>query len=208
MLTERLHALNPLRQGNARHGLPDEAVQEAIGRLRRAVADWSKGLLGGNAAVTDLLRLGTSVDVTLANERGEARAQGRQLRFVDWDVPEKNVFHMTAEFAVQRECAADTRRPDIVLFVNGVPLVVIEVKASSIAADQGISQQLRNQNVDEIPRLPSSACTSVPCPTGRAHAISAETSHRLRATSRELTCFGTAFTSCLTKHGRAVAQSG
>jgi type I restriction enzyme R subunit len=157
VLAERLRALNPLRQGNARHALSDEAAQEAIRRLRLAIADRGKGLLGGNAAVTDLLRLGTSVDVTLANERGEARAQGRQLRFVDWDTPANNVFHMTAEFPVQREGASDTRRPDIVLFVNGVPMVVIEVKASSVASDQGISQQLRNQNADEIPRLFASA---------------------------------------------------
>ena len=157
VLAERLGALNQLRQGNVRHALPDDATQGAIRRLRLAVADLSKGLLGGNAAVTDLMRLGTSVDVTLANERDEDVTIGRQLRFIDWQTPANNVFHMTAEFPVLREGAATTRRPDIVLFVNGIPLVVIEVKMSTIDAVQGISQQIRNQGPDEVPRLFTSA---------------------------------------------------
>lgn len=152
VLAERLHALNPLRQGNARHPLPDAAAQEAICRLRLAIADQGKGLLGTNAAVTDLMRLGTSVDVTLGGV-----TRGRQLKFVDWATPANNLFHMTAEFAVQREGAEDTRRPDIVLFVNGVPFVVIEVKCSTVATEQGISQQLRNQGPGEIPQLFASA---------------------------------------------------
>ena len=120
VLAERLHALNPLRQGKARHELPDAAAQEAIRRLRLASADSGKGLLGANEAVTDLLRLGTSVDVTLADGRGDRVTLGRQLSFIDWQTPANNVFHMTAEFAVQREGRPDTRRPDIVLFVNGI----------------------------------------------------------------------------------------
>lgn len=157
VLAERLHTLNPLRQGNARHALPDVAAQEAIRRLRLAITDQGKGLLGSNTTVTDLLRLGTSVDVTLPNERGEAGAHGRQLKFIDWENPTANFFHMTAEFPVQREGAADTRRPDVVLFVNGIPLVVIEVKSSVVGTDQGISQQLRNQGQNEVPRLFASA---------------------------------------------------
>jgi hypothetical protein len=42
----------------------------------------------------------------------------------------------------------DTRRPDIVLFVNGIPFIVIDVKCSAIDTEQGISQQIRNQNPD------------------------------------------------------------
>jgi type I restriction enzyme R subunit len=64
---------------------------------------------------------------------------------------------MTAEFAVQREGAVDTRRPDIVLFVNGIPFVIIEVKTSATDTAQGISQSIRNQGPTEIPRLFSTA---------------------------------------------------
>lgn len=61
VLAERIRVLNPLRQGNARHQIPGAAALEAIRRLKLAIADQGKGLLGSNAAVTDLLRLGTSV---------------------------------------------------------------------------------------------------------------------------------------------------
>src|SRR5690606_10528454 len=57
------------------------------------------------------------------------------------------------EFPVERARATDTRRPDIVLFVNGIPLAVIEIKASTIETKQGVSQQIRNQGAEEIPRL-------------------------------------------------------
>ncbi len=157
VLAERLHALNPLKQGKARHPLPDTAAQEAIRRLRVAIGEQGNGLLGASAAVTDLLRLGTSVEVTLTDDRGDGVALGRQLRFIDWGEAGNNVYHMTAEFTVQREGRADTRRPDIVLFVNGVPFVVIEVKAATVETAQGISQHRRNQQPDEIPQLFRSA---------------------------------------------------
>ena len=74
------------------------------------------------------------------------------MRFIDWEHPERNVFHVTEEFAVTRTGMADTYRPDIILFVNGIPLVLIECKRPDIkgALDQAISQHLRNQKDDGI----------------------------------------------------------
>ncbi len=152
VLTERLLALNPLRQGDSPHALPEPAAREAVRRVRLACGDLAKGLLGANAEVTDLLRLGTSVDVTL-----DGVTRGRQLRFIDWETPSNNRFHVSAELSVRREGGDGHRRPDIVLFVNGLPLVVIEVKCSTVETRQGISQQIRNQGPDEIPRLFASA---------------------------------------------------
>ena len=62
---------------------------------------------------------------------------------------------MTEEFAVERSGSHETRRPDIVLFVNGIPLVVIECKRPDMKdpIGQAISQQIRNQQQDQIPRL-------------------------------------------------------
>ena len=66
-----------------------------------------------------------------------------------------NVFHVTEEFAVERTGSHETRRPDIVLFVNGIPLCVIECKRPDLKdpIEQAVSQQIRNQREDEIPRL-------------------------------------------------------
>lgn len=149
VLAERMIALNRVRQRGKTYPVPDAAVRELIDRLKSAAADMSHGLLTANARVTDMLKLGESVDITI-----EGDTRGRQLQFIDWENPANNFFHMTAEFPVRRERRDDTRRPDIVLFVNGIPLVVIEVKCSAVETNQGISQHVRNQNPDgEIPRL-------------------------------------------------------
>ncbi|WBY17385.1 HsdR family type I site-specific deoxyribonuclease [Erythrobacteraceae bacterium WH01K] len=149
VLAERMMAMNSVRQRGRTYPVTESAVREGIERFKGLAADLSQGLLTANSTATDMLRLGTSVDMTVDGE-----TKGRQLKFIDWDDLSANRFHMTAEFPVRRERRDDTRRPDIVLFVNGIPLVVIEVKRSSIGVAEGISQTIRNQNPDgEIPRL-------------------------------------------------------
>lgn len=78
-----------------------------------------------------------------------------QLDYIDWRHPENNVYHVTEEFVVERTGSHETRRPDVVLFVNGIPLVVIECKRPDLKdpIDQAVSQQIRNQQRDQIPRL-------------------------------------------------------
>ena len=152
VLAERLHALNRIEQRGKTWPVTDAAVQEAIGKLQAALSDTSKGAQAANEAATNLLHLGTGIPITL-----EGETKSRQLSFIDWRNPQNNLFHMTAEFPVERSRSADTRRPDIVLFINGVPVAVIELKKSAESADQGISQSIRNQGADEIPRLFASA---------------------------------------------------
>lgn len=60
---------------------------------------------------------------------------------------------MTVEFSVERARSTETARPDIVLFVNGIPFCVIECKAPQIEVEQAVSQSIRNQNDDYIPKL-------------------------------------------------------
>jgi type I restriction enzyme R subunit len=70
--------------------------------------------------------------------------------------PSNNVFHFTEEFAVSRQNKNEkqkTRRPDIVLFINGIPFAVIELKKSNVETEQAISQMIRNQLKGEIPQL-------------------------------------------------------
>jgi type I restriction enzyme, R subunit len=149
VLAERILALNSVRQRGRIYTVTESAAREAVDRLKGLAANLSEGLLTANSRASDMLRLGTSVDMTI-----EGETKGRQLRFIDWDTPSNNRFHMTCEFAVRRERRDDTRRPDVVLFVNGVPLVVIEVKKSAVGTAEGVSQMIRNQNPDgEIPRL-------------------------------------------------------
>lgn len=152
VLAERLQAINRIEQRGKTWPVAHAAVQEAIGKLQAALSDTSKGAQATNEAVTNLLQLGTGIPITI-----EGETKSRQLAYIDWRKPQNNVFHMTAEFSVERSRSSDTRRPDIVLFINGIPVAVIELKKSAEGTDQGISQSIRNQGAEEIPRLFASA---------------------------------------------------
>lgn len=130
----------------------DANITEALRRLTNEPFD---GLVRTNEKIYHLLTLGTSLDQTIDNDR-----KGRSLHYVNWDHPEKNVYHITTEFAVERTRSHETARPDIVLFVNGIPFVVIECKrrdkdhqAGEKQIDVAISQQIRNQKDEWIPHL-------------------------------------------------------
>ncbi|MHB1317674.1 MAG: type I restriction endonuclease subunit R [Anaerolineae bacterium] len=127
-------------------------IQAAIRRLRDE--PMANGLIAANERVYELLTLGTSLAQTLGDD-----TRSYTLHYIDWQHPERNVYHVSDEFPVQRAGRHDTRRPDIVLFVNGIPLAVVECKRPDLtvgdkkAVQQGISQMLRNQGRDEIPGL-------------------------------------------------------
>ena len=108
------------------------------------------GLVRTNEKVYDLLCLGRSMQQSI-----EGDTKSFPLHYIDWTNWQNNVFHVTEEFSVERTGSHETRRPDIVLFVNGIPLAVIECKRPDLkdAIEEAISQHLRNQREDEIPRL-------------------------------------------------------
>lgn len=74
-------------------------------------------------------------------------------RFIDFDNPDNNLWHMVPEFTIERTRSTKTRRPDIVLFINGIPIVVIENKKSAVNVMEGVTQTIRNQKPDNIPKL-------------------------------------------------------
>ena len=139
VLAETLSRLNAIRRGGRAHAFSDANIGEAIARLKEVRFD---GLLRTNEKVTDLLQLGTALP-----QRVEGEMREWQLRYIDWDDWRANSFHMTAEFPVDWPDGGSIR-PDIVLFVNGIPFAVVEVKRSQENAAQGISQHLRNQKAD------------------------------------------------------------
>ena len=75
-----------------------------------------------------LLNLGESFKESI-----DGNITSPQLHYIDWKNPENNVFHVVDEFSVSRAATGahegyKNRRPDIVLFINGIPTVVIECK--------------------------------------------------------------------------------
>lgn len=146
VLEERLKAINSFEYKGKDYPFSQSNLQAAINALKN-VPD--EGLVQTNKKIYDLLTLGKSFTETI---QGDQKAF--TLKYIDWNNPANNVYHVTDEFEVdgsKKQC-----RPDVVLFVNGVPFVVIENKRrdKNLPIDEGISQQLRNQKKDlGIPKL-------------------------------------------------------
>lgn len=118
--------------------------------LRELESPSSEGLLKSNENMTAKLLYGVEVPQSLQ----DGSSKNYTLPLIDFSNPDANDFSFTEEFEVLRVQEGEKhkhRRPDIVVFVNGIPLVVIELKKSGIDIGEGISQMVRNQGKGEIP---------------------------------------------------------
>ena len=124
-----------------RQGHDDRIVDKALHELRKAAAvGGSRTLYDANRAVYDLLRYGVKV-------RPEAGEQTVTVRLIDWERPLDNEFAVAEEVTV---AGPNTRRPDLVLYVNGVALGVLELKRSTVSVAEGIRQNLDSQKPEFI----------------------------------------------------------
>jgi type I restriction enzyme, R subunit len=139
--------VNTIRFKGREYPFSEGNILSAVQVLKDVADD---GLVQTNEKVYDLLCLGKSMQQSIDGD-----TKSFQLDYIDWKHPENNVYHVTEEFTVERSSSKETRRPDLVLFVNGIPLVMIECKRPDMKdpIDQAISQQIRNQQRDQIPRL-------------------------------------------------------
>ncbi len=150
VLEAQLKRLNRIRFKNRDWEFSEANIQSAIDALKSIPFD---GLVRTNAQLTDLLLLGKSLPQTI-----EGDTKSFSLRYVDWNPAtwtQANAFHVSEEFEVERTGSHALRRPDLVLFVNGIPFAVIECKRPSLKDPiaEAISQMRRNGRGDEIPRL-------------------------------------------------------
>ena len=145
ILRGQLKKINRINYKGGEYLFSEENIQSAIQKIKNIRYD---GLLKTNEAVYDLLTLGTAMEQSI-----EGNSRSFTLNYVDWKTLSNNAFHVTAEFPVERARSNETARPDIVLFVNGIPLAVIECKSPDVAVEQGISQSIRNQSGEYIPGL-------------------------------------------------------
>lgn len=128
-----------LRPFLERQGYPSELITRAIQQLTKVASDQSRSLYDTNRAVYDLLRYGVKVKADVGD-------QTRTVWLIDWAKPEANHFAIAEEVAVKP--AGDKsfgKRPDVVLYVNGIALGVLELKRSTVSVSQGIRQSLDNQ---------------------------------------------------------------
>jgi len=132
--------------------LSEKAIDNLIAEVCSPALN--EGLLTANERLYNHLLYGISV-----TEFVDGKKASPTVALIDWQNPANNSFVFTEEFTVTRTGGVESRRPDIVCFVNGIPLVVIEAKRPDGNAkkgptiEEGISQSLRNQRHDEIPLL-------------------------------------------------------
>ncbi len=121
-------------------GYSGKLAKRAIDMLVRESTNLQHGLYDANKEVYRLLKYGAKVN----EEVGEAE---KTVFFVNFDEPLKNDFYIAEEVTVVGD---NVKRPDLVIYVNGIALTVIELKRSSVSVSEGIRQNLTNQKAHFI----------------------------------------------------------
>jgi len=119
-------------------------AEKAVSKFMRSVLQLSDGLYDANKKVYSLLRYG----VNIREELGEAK---ENVQLIDWKTPENNHFAIAEEVSILG--GDHNKRPDVVLYINGIALGVIELKNSRVDVSEGIRQNLDNQNAKFIQRF-------------------------------------------------------
>jgi type I restriction enzyme, R subunit len=114
----------------------DELIAKAVFTLKKeANINTNDDLYTANKEVYSMLRYGTSKQV-------DATRRPEHVDFIDWKNPHNNHFAIAEEVTLK---GAKERRPDIVLYINGIAIGVLELKKASVSASEGIRQNISNQ---------------------------------------------------------------
>ena len=146
ILRGQLRRLNRYVYAGAENEFSAANIERAMEDLDEPLTD---GLVRTSEKIYDALLLGKSYPETV----GDGKMLSFNLRYIDWETPQNNMFHVTEEFAVDSRDRQHNARPDIVLFINGIPFAVIECKAPHIPVDEAVGQMIRNQQAAYIPQL-------------------------------------------------------
>lgn len=146
ILRGQLRKLNRYTYAGAENEFSGANIERAMEDLDEPLTD---GLVRTSEKIYDTLLLGKSYQEPV----GEGKMLSFNLKYIDWEHLENNLFHVTEEFSVESQDKQYNARPDIVLFINGIPFAVIECKAPHISVEQAVGQMVRNQQPDYIPQL-------------------------------------------------------
>ncbi|MEI6414953.1 MAG: HsdR family type I site-specific deoxyribonuclease, partial [Pseudomonadota bacterium] len=137
-----------LRSWLTQQGVSDMLINRALHELNKVATDTSKSLYDRNKEVYDRLRYGVKVQPG-AGENHET------VWLIDWQHPENNHFAIAEEVTVKgadlaNAAKASTKRPDVVIYINGIALGVLELKRSTVSVAEGIRQNQDNQKKEFI----------------------------------------------------------
>ena len=120
-------------------GYNDALITKALHQFNQIAGDQTKSLYDSNQAVYGLLRYGVKVKVDVSENT-------QTVWLIDWKNPLNNHFAIAEEVAVKGANAKSFgKRPDVVIYVNGIALGVLELKRSTVSVSEGIRQNLDNQ---------------------------------------------------------------
>ena len=118
-----------------RRGYSGAHITRAVEELNKAIDSTDTTLYAANLRTYQLLRYGVRVKVS------EARPH-ETVHLIDWEHPEANDFALAEEVTLK---GGHERRPDLVLYINGIAIAVIELKRSSVEIADGVRQLITNQ---------------------------------------------------------------
>lgn len=134
IMQERLHAWL-LKQGYS-----EKLAANAVDALVKTATNLQQGLYYANKEVYSLLKYGAKV-------KESVEQSPKTVYFIDFEDVSKNDFYIGEEVTI---VSNNTKRPDVVIYVNGIALAVIELKKSSVSVSSGIRQNLTNQKSNFI----------------------------------------------------------
>jgi len=123
-----------------RRGYSQKLIERALYQLNKAVSNQSESLYHVNKEVYGYLRYGIEVRESIGENK-------QTVKLIDWEEPYNNDFYIAEEVTVKGQ---HTKRPDIVLYVNGIALGILELKRSTVHVAKAIRQNLDNQKSEFI----------------------------------------------------------
>ncbi|GGH59274.1 type I restriction enzyme R subunit [Filimonas zeae] len=181
VLRKQLKAINGIPAGvNKAIPFSDTNIEAGIRALKELPLQ--EGYMNASQYAYDCITLGKALEQSIEGDK-----KSYTLQYIDWKHPERNVYHVTEEYEVMRTGSRDLLRPDIVVFVNGIPLVVIECKRPDMKEPmrQAISQHTRNQTEDGIRSLYAYSQLLLACATLQAKYATTDTKAEFWASWKE-----------------------
>lgn len=149
VLRKQLKEINSIRVSATKTSIfTDENIERGILALKNL--PMNEGYIAASERAYNLLTLGQALEQSVDGDK-----KSFTMQYIDWKNISNNVFHVSEEYSVMRSASKEHYRPDLVLFVNGIPLCIIECKRPDMKEPlkQAISQHLRNQQEDGIRSL-------------------------------------------------------
>ena len=146
VLRKQLKEINSIRvSANKTSIFTDDNIERGILALKDL--PMNEGYIHASESAYNLITLGKALEQSIDGDK-----KSFTLQYIDWKNWDNNLFHVSEEYSVMRSTSKDHYRPDLVLFVNGIPLCIIECKRPDMKEPlkQAISQHLRNQQEDGI----------------------------------------------------------